>query len=308
MEHIAGQYLVVDVLLPDGRNEPRSYSLFTLPGVDDAPAIMIKKHEGGAVSTYLHDSVKPGVKLNVSSPMGKFAIAPHAEENIFFAAGSGIAPVVSLVKEALHRTDTNVTLVYVVRSDEDYFLEGQINRMSKMYPQRFSCHTWITSVRGRPSTEILAALGRSRTENPAVYGCGPDGFIKNVESAIQVMGINPENFLVEKFGNSARCQVSQGPELCATSVDSTATVDVLGIQHALRWPASEKLLDVLLRNDIRVPFSCREGICSACQCTVLEGQTVMAKDSGLSTDEKASGLSLACQLLATSAHTSVKFS
>jgi len=135
----------------------------------------------------------------------------------------------------------------------------------------------------------------------AAVVCGPGGFCDLVQSVCSEQGIADERLVLESFGSS------DSSENAPPAAMATAVVDLFGQTHAVRWPENENLLSAMLDAGLDVPYSCRAGICSTCQCSVLMGDAQMRLDLGLSDEEKAAGLALACQLKPVSNALAVRF-
>jgi ring-1,2-phenylacetyl-CoA epoxidase subunit PaaE len=151
LSYLSGQFLTFIFNL-DGREARRSYSIFTTPGVDREPAVLVKRVVNGEVSRYLIDHLAPGDRLEAIPPSGRFVLPSDydpAEPLIFIAAGSGISPIFSLIKEALLvKSAASVSLIYQNRSEAQTIFADELNQLQKSLNGRFR----ITHLLSNPST------------------------------------------------------------------------------------------------------------------------------------------------------------
>jgi 3-ketosteroid 9alpha-monooxygenase subunit B len=162
---------------------------------------------------------------------------------------------------------------------------------------------WDTTERGRASTSDLEELIGRRDTNQLIVVCGPASFCASVTEACNSLGINPEQVIIDSFGGSVTKLDS-----VSSRKPATAVIDLFGETVSMQWPVGETLLSSMTNAGFEAPYSCRAGICSTCQCTVLLGSAQMDVDLGLSVAEREAGLVLACQLKPVSEALAIRFS
>ena len=284
----------------------RCYSLSSSPHVDSLLTVTVKRTVDGYASNWLCDNVAPGTELEVLPPAGLFTPQDLSANLLLFAGGSGITPVMSIVKSALAQGSNTVVLIYANRDDSSVIFAAQLAALSRQHPKRFLVHHWLESVQGLPSVEQLAALARPYLTYD-VFVCGPGPYMDAVEKAMATIGathVHLERF-VSLGGDPFAAPVQQ--VMVQDGPTATVHVELDGQLHELAWPTDSKLLDVLLAQGLDAPYSCREGNCSACGCKLLEGQVSMLANQVLEQQDLDDGWILACQSLPVSAVVKVSY-
>lgn len=317
VEHFAyrpGQFLTLR--LPSDRcgSVARCYSLSSAPQVDGRLQVTVKRVAEGYGSNWICDNLRPGMAVEALAPAGVFSPASLDGEFLLFAAGSGITPVISIVKSVLAKGSGTITLVYANRDENSVIFSEELRRLVDEYPERLTVVHWLESVQGLPSTEAVRSLARPFTNREA-FLCGPKPFMDATRKALRELGFPRDRVHLERFaslgGNpfaqhdDAEDHTRAGAERAATS---SVEVELDGARHTFAWPAGTRLLDLLLDNGLDAPFSCREGACSACTCRVTDGEVKMLHNEALDSDDLAEGYALACQSVPVSDTVKVTYS
>ena len=305
-----GQFITVRV--PSDR-EPgsvaRCYSLCSSPAVaGDRPAIAVKRTAGGYASNWLLDHAAPGFVLDVLPPAGTFTPASLDGDFLLFAAGSGITPVISILKSVLAAGRGRVVLVYANRDERSVIFGPALRSLAERAGGRLVLLHWLDSLQGWPTAAGIEALVRPYTAwQPFI--CGPDPFLAVVRSALGALGVPAKRVRVERFLSLAENPFeSVASDGLADGPAATLTVASLdGPTVVLPWPAGTRMLDVLTEAGLDAPFSCRQGICGACACQLTAGEVSMAHNEILEDEDLEDGYILACQAVAVSPEVSISY-
>lgn len=308
----AGQYIT---LQKEINNEEirRAYSICSTPNSGEI-RVAIKKVENGIFSTYATSSLKVGDEIEISVPEGRFLLNTEANKNyIGFAAGSGITPILSMVKTVLETESTsNFTLVYGNKSIADTIFFDELEQLKTTYLDRFKLH-YIYSrenvkngLRGRIDGNVTNYFVKNmykETTFDAAFLCGPEEMIKDVSKTLGNNKIAKENIHFELFTASVdkekAAQVKEGQTEITVLLDDEETTFTMS--------QTDDLLAASLRNDLDAPYSCQGGVCSSCLCKVTEGKAVMVKNSILTDSEIEEGFVLACQAFPTTSKIVIDF-
>lgn len=291
-----GQFLTVRVPHAEG-DLARCYSLASDPGGGEPMKVTVKRVAEGRGSNWLCDQVEAGTDLEVLPPSGVFTPGAAHGDLLLVAGGSGITPVMSILKAAL-RGDARVALFYANRDPESVIFRGELDALAARLPDRVVVTHWLESDRGLPSAGDLADWARAHPEREA-FVCGPERFMALAEQGLADAGLPRSGVHVERF-------VSLEGDPFAAPAPSTASGEVVdgepavevtldGETRRLGWPRETPLLDVLLAAGLEAPYSCREGSCSACTCLVLDGEVKLLRNTVLGREDLEDGYTLACQ-------------
>jgi 3-ketosteroid 9alpha-monooxygenase subunit B len=279
-----GQFVTVRVPSERCGSVARCYSLSSSPVAGERPAITVKR--SGFASNWILDRVTVGTVLDLLPPAGTFCPRSLEGDFLLFAAGSGITPVMSILKSVLAAGHGRVVLVYA-NPDEGSVIFGSLLRsLAASAGGRLAVVHWLDSLLGLPSAAGLAALARPFAGFDA-YACGPDPFLAVVRDAVP--GVHVERFL----------SLAENPFEATAEPDgglaATLSVTLDGETTLLTWPAGTRMLDVLIDAGLDAPYSCRQGICGACACQLTGGKVDMAHNEVLEAADLADGYILACQ-------------
>jgi 3-ketosteroid 9alpha-monooxygenase subunit B len=288
-----GQFLTVRLPI-HGKYRHRCYSLCSAPGADAKHKITIKRVEGGVVSNQICSELRAGDKILVQPPAGHFVPASLEEDLLLFAGGSGVTPVLSILKEALARGSGKIVLVYANRDERSVIFREELADLSAAHPGRLTVLHWLETVQGLPSAAQLASLVGAWNRYEA-FVCGPEPFMASVSQALVSLGVPDERIHVERFVSLPDEDPAEAIDAIEGGADARLDVLIDGEQHALVWPKNAKMLDTMLAVGLDAPYSCRVGGCSACMCRVIKGDVHMAQNLVLDARELAEGWVLACQ-------------
>ena len=307
-----GQHLTLRAQL-NGGEVRRSYSICS--GVDEGLLrIAIKEVEGGVFSGWANANLAPGMELDVMAPDGRFHTpldAAHRKHYVAFAAGSGITPVLSLIKTTLWREpESRFTLVYGNRTVASILFSEELEDLKDRYMGRFTLH----HVLSREPQDVPLFSGRIDGEKcralldtllPAAdideaFICGPGAMLDAVRDTLVAAGVDAAHIHVERFATPGARGVVSRPAPPAAAADDAPAAEVVvisdGVTRTLRVPfAGASILDAALGAGADLPFACKGGVCCTCRARILEGEVKMDKNYSLEPHELARGFVLSCQ-------------
>ena len=298
---IAGQYITLKTNI-NGEEIRRAYSLCSSPKSNEIK-VTIKAVENGKFSVYATSKLAHGDILEVSKPEGKFTITPTAHKNyIGFAAGSGITPIMSMIKAVLEsNSSATFTLIYGNKTFEETIFGKELNDLAAKYPTSFKLH-YILS---KENTDDAILSGRVNADKAThfikniytnisfdmAYLCGPEEMISNVTEGLIKNGFSEDQISYELFTASidedAASQIKEG--------ETEITVLLDDEKNTFTMNQKDDILAASLRNKLDAPYSCQGGVCSSCLAIVTEGKAVMVKNPILTDDELEEGYILTCQ-------------
>jgi 3-ketosteroid 9alpha-monooxygenase subunit B len=298
LRYAPGQFLTLRVPSDRTGSVARCYSLCSSPFTDDALAVTVKRTADGYASNWLCEHARAGMRIHVLAPSGNFVPKTLDDDFLLMAAGSGITPIMSICKSALAEGSGQVTLLYANRDDRSVIFAEALRELSAKYPDRLTVLHWLESLQGLPSPTALAKLACPYTGRP-VFICGPGPFMDAARVALKGLKVPAAQVHIEVFKSL------ESDPFAAVKIDdsgsddgeapATAVVELDGETHTVSWPRGAKLLDVLLAKGLDAPFSCREGHCGACACTLRSGKVNMEVNDVLEQQDLDDGLILACQ-------------
>lgn len=316
-----GQHLTLRTTI-DGQDVRRSYSICS--GVaDEEMRIAIKRSPGGMFSTWANQRLKAGDTLDVMPPMGHFNIPLECEASrhyVAFAAGSGITPILSIVKTTFaSETRSQFTLFYGNRASATVMFREELAALKDIYLERFN----LVHVLSREAQDIELLHGRidgarasalldhwaPLANVDAVFLCGPDGMMQSIHEMLRARGYPESRIKVERFATSIPKHEHRPPVLEQGSETETEVTVVLdGATRTFTLDRTrENILDAGLAQGIEMPYSCKGGVCSTCRCRLVEGEVDMDVNFALEDYEVARGFILACQSYPASDKVSVDF-
>ncbi len=287
-----GQFVTVRVPSEQTGSVARCYSLSSSPHAGDRPAITVKRTDGGYASNWIHDNITAGSTVDLLPPAGTFVPKVLDRDFLLFAAGSGITPVMSIVKSVLAGGRGRVVLVYANRDERSVIFAAALRDLVAAAAGRLTVVHWLDSLLGVPSAAALAALARPYAAYEA-YICGPDAFLGRAREALGQLGVPAGRVHVERFLSLADNPFEAQPGGGAEATLAVTLED--GAAKRLPWPAGVRMLDVLIDAGLDAPYSCRQGICGACACQLTGGEVEMAHNEVLEQADLDEGYILACQ-------------
>ncbi|QYN17181.1 ferredoxin--NADP reductase [Amycolatopsis sp. DSM 110486] len=301
-----GQFLTLRIPSDRTGSVARCYSLSSAP---HEGRVQVTVKRTGFGSGWVCEELRVGAEIDVLPPAGVFVPSSLDGDFLLFAAGSGITPVMSILKSALRHGTGQVVLVYANRDEASVIFARQLAELVTQHPDRLTVVHWLECLQGLPSSRTLETLAAPYRGHDA-YVCGPAPFMAAARTALTELGVPRERVHVEKFhsltGNPFEHSVE--PELEADGGETARlTVDLDGETRTVAWPRQRKLLDHLLAEGLDAPYSCREGQCSACACRLVSGEVKMLNNEVLDAEDLADGIVLACQSLPVTDEVSVSY-
>ena len=297
----AGQYITIKKEIK-GKELRRAYSISSSPEKDGI-TIGIKKVDNGGFSNYANNKLQVGDTLEVMEPEGRFIYKPSKEvQNIAaFVAGSGITPIMSIVKSVLDSNSKNkFVLVYGNKSYEETMFYTDLVKLELEYPNRF--FVYFTNSQTREDKALFGRIDTStvnyalKNKHAAIdfnayYLCGPEAMINTVRDTLLDNGVDKDKILFELFTPT---EIKE--ELPIQAEGSTAITVVLDDEE-FQFTMDKKtlVLDAVLKENIDAPYSCQGGVCSSCIAKVTEGKAEMVMNQILTDKEIADGFILTCQ-------------
>jgi ring-1,2-phenylacetyl-CoA epoxidase subunit PaaE len=305
-----GQYLTIKTTI-NGEEVRRSYSLCSSP-LDKEWRVAIKKVDGGVFSTYANEVLKAGDTLDVMPPMGKFFTpiqSEQAKQYVCFAAGSGITPILSIIKTVLVAEPlSQVILVYGNRSKASIIFKEQLEALKNKYMERFSLIHVLSREKmdapiqsGRITADKCAALSSTLIkldQADAFFICGPEEMTLAVRDYLKAQSVDSKKIHVELFTSAgARAKQHQAPKEQADNAPASKIIVKLdGRSFDFKLPfEGESILDAALKQGADLPFACKGGVCCTCKAKLIEGEVDMDVNYGLEPEEIEQGFILTCQ-------------
>jgi 3-ketosteroid 9alpha-monooxygenase subunit B len=300
-----GQFLTLRIPSDRDGSVARCYSLCSSPLTGDPLTVTVKQTAGGYASHWIAENIKPGSVLDVLPPAGMFVPASLDDDFVLLAAGSGITPVMSILKSVLAAGRGRIVLVYANRDERSVIFGQALKELAAVAGSRLLVVHWLDVLQGLPTAAQLAPLVRPFAAYQ-IFASGPDPFLSVVRSAAAEVGVPPRGVRVERF-LSLQHNPFDAPEPVIGGIAATLEVTLDGTTSSLAWPAGARMLDVLIEAELDPPFSCREGICGACACQLTDGKVEMANNEVLEDADLADGLILACQSVALTPQVSISY-
>ncbi len=293
-----GQFLTLEIPCTAGGSVARCYSFSSSPVRDPYPTVTVKRIEDGLASHWLHDNAVRGMRLKTLKPSGMFGPENWEVDFVLMAAGSGITPMMSILKTALLRHDNRITLVYANQNRDAVIFGEQLTELQSRFSDRLEVHHWYTSESGLPTAAGLASMATTVPAECEAFLCGPAQFMNVAEEWLASTGTTAHRTHREVFSSFASnpfrdVGASISAEPGAHSVDARVEID--GMDTEFTWNADTKLLDRLLELGLDPPYVCREGTCGGCAYTLTEGTVTMLANETLDEHELQHGVRLACQ-------------
>lgn len=314
--YFQGQNITVRTYI-GGEEVRRSYSICSSP-LDNELRIAVKKVPGGRFSTFANDQLEIGQELEVLPPTGKFytELRPdNRKRYLAFAAGSGITPVLSLIKTTLAvEPASHFTLVYGNRYRPSIIFREQLDALKNRYMDRLSLHHILSGeeldiplYQGRIDASKCGQLCTriiDLSSTDEVYLCGPEKMIFSVRDWLEQQGVEKKKIHFELFhpldasGTTTAERTAPSNDMGVDAADrqSQVTVRLDGVNHVFSLPFDgASILDAALYEGVDLPFACKGGVCCTCRARLTEGKVEMDLNYALEADELAAGFILACQ-------------
>jgi ring-1,2-phenylacetyl-CoA epoxidase subunit PaaE len=307
LEYLPGQFLTI-ILVINGKEERRSYSLCTSPFVDPFPGITVKRLPGGVVSNYMNDLVFPGKKITVMRPMGNFTCDYHSKNKRHYGmivAGSGITPILGITKSILvNEPDSKISLLYGSRNEEHVIFKSTLEALLKEYPERINVFhklsepgpSW-TGTKGRIAIGDVRQFGSDLLGDSSYQArfflCGPQELMEATKLSLAELGVAKDLIFSESFylENGKKADIQEEND---QQITREVTVILDGQSYTFDVTPEKTILEAGLELEIDMPYSCQSGLCTACRGRLLSGKVTMDEDAGLSENEIEAGYILCC--------------
>lgn len=307
----SGQFLTL-ILPVNGKEVRRAYSLCSSPYVDQDLAVTVKRVDTGLMSNWLADYLKVGSQVKVMEPMGQFTteFSPGRKRHlIMFAGGSGITPMMSLIKSILSQEpDSIVSLIYCNRDIDSIIFkealeemqthdEGRLHIIHVLDNAPMNWQGYSGLLNHDMLTKLFERIPDWGITNTTYLMCGPEGMMNNVESLLEMRHIPHEKIFKESFvqGTIAKDQKKEEVVVGGEEVKTReVTIRYDGQEYKVMVPPDKGILESALDQGIDLPYSCQSGLCTACRGKALSGKVRLDEEEGLSQSERDEGYVLTC--------------
>ena len=309
-EYQSGQYLTLQFNI-NGEEVRRAYSLCSSPFTQENLRIGVKRVKGGLVSNHINDNVKVGQTIDVLPPMGTFKVdvnSANYRSYYLFAAGSGITPILSILKSVLTVEENSyVYMIFGNTNQNTIMFNEELKQLKAQYSDRFEFVNTLSKPKSSWSS-LFSSKGKDYrkgridtkcvqefiTNNPPYaqdaqyYICGPEAMITGTKNALQSIDVPEDRIHIEYFGTGASS--TEG------GIDKARlTAYINGEKVEVEVPKSKTLLRTILDNKYDMPYSCEGGVCGMCKCKLTQGEVQMSNNMALAEEEIEDGFILACQ-------------
>jgi ring-1,2-phenylacetyl-CoA epoxidase subunit PaaE len=308
----AGQYFTFSIII-NGEDVRRSYSVCSSPLTDPNPTVAVKEVEGGKMSTYLNQNLKAGDTVEVMPPMGKFTVEPNASNSsiyFLFGGGSGVTPLLSIIKTVLFaEPNSKLFLFYANRDEESIIFKEELDAISAKNPDRLKLiysldepHEGWTGHTGFLTEAKVSEIVRNELglNYPIAryYTCGPAPMMDVVVKGLQSAGVRNDSIFTEYF----TATTGEHSQSTATAenyteevVERTVKVEVFGKTKEVKVKPEQTILIAAQDAGMDPPYSCTVGVCTTCRARLRSGRASMDEREGLSDAEIDLGYVLTCQ-------------
>lgn len=298
LNYRAGQHICVSFAL--GKTWFRRMYSFSSCPEENRIAFTVKRILHGRISSYVAERLRIGERVIIDDPHGDFVLpseSPHEQRYVFLAAGSGIVPIYSMMKDLLGKNPlADITLVYCNRTPDEAMFRRDIETLERKHSHvkthwHYTRREGYGHDHGRRLTgdKVLALIGDATQAH--YYVCAPAGLAKSFLETLTAIGVPESRAKFELF--SAAGQASESAELRPRTI-VFETVGMLGRQTTVAQPRIETLLETAAKAGVKLPQQCGVGSCNACRIKLVQGTVVLDEPNGLTVDDAQSGYTLAC--------------
>ena len=288
----AGQFLTFRVAHAEGA-AARCYSLSSTPG-DGEIKVTVKRVVGGRGSNWFHDALKQGDAIEVMPPAGRFVLAAGTGPLLFFAGGSGITPIMSLIKSVLGKTRRPMRLFYANRDRASIIFDAEFQKLMQAHPGQLEIIHHLDAEKGFASpADVQAAL--KGFEVGHAYLCGPGPFMSMVEATLLQAGMPTSRVMIERFEASGNPAVPSEPIDDAEIVPAQIVIHLEGKVHTVPYHRGQSILEAARAAGLSPNSACEEGFCASCAAKRIKGRVVLANNEIYTKEDLDSGWILTCQ-------------
>ncbi len=306
IKYTPGQFLTLLVEV-DGKVERRCYSLNSAPKIDKTMSVTVKRIKDGKVSNHLFHNTKVGASMKVLYPMGNFTIKPDPKAKrhiVLFGAGSGITPLMSILKTILmEEPESHVSLFYGNRDEESIIFNQELKDYQFKFQGRLTLKHILESpgdfescYKGRVERtqvpNLLKHIPQFPPEKTEYFICGPSGMMIEAEEGLKMAGVSEERIHIEKF--SAPPPTAEEAKVVPMMENREVTIKVKGKEYEVPVKANRYILDAALDENLNLPYVCMDGICGSCKAKCASGEVVMRRGNALSKKDIEEGYVLPC--------------
>jgi len=306
----SGQFLTLIVPI-GGKDVRRAYSLCSSPFVDEDLAVTVKRVDNGLMSNHLPDNLKIGDRVKIMEPMGQFVTefdSARKRHLIMFAGGSGITPMMSIIKSIINQEpDSIVSLIYCNRDIDSIIFKEALEKLQTTFEGRLHVIHVLDNApmnwqgySGLLNHEMLSKLVERipdwGIDKTTYLMCGPEGMMKNVDTLLAARNIPKEKIFKESFVQGTIDKGSKKEAEADTGEKKTREVTIRydGEEYKITVDPDKTILETALDKGIDLPYSCQSGLCTACRGKALSGKVKLDEEEGLSQSERDEGYVLTC--------------
>lgn len=309
IQYKSGQFLTL-IATVQGKEVRRAYSLCSSPFVDKDLVVSVKRVDKGLMSNWLPDNLKAGAKMRVMEPMGQFTTEFKKENKrhlILFAGGSGITPMMSIIKSLLNQEpDSICSLIYCNRDIDSIIFKNHFDQLQTAYEGRLhvihvldnapmNWQGYSGLLNKEMLTKLFERIPNWGLDKTTYLMCGPEGMMKNVEALLAEHSIPADKIFKESFVSGVLDKAKK-EEATGSSEKKAREVTIRydGNEYKIMVEHNRTILETALDKGIDLPYSCQSGLCTACRGKALSGQVKLDEEEGLSKSERAEGYVLTC--------------
>jgi 3-ketosteroid 9alpha-monooxygenase subunit B len=289
----AGQFLTFRVV-QDGVDRIRCYSLASSPETESEHKVTVKRVDEGRVSNWFNDHLAVGDTVDVLKPSGRFVLHEAEGPLLLFAGGSGITPVIGILKTALATTPRGIRMLYANRDEASIIFRDELDALVAAHPGRLELHHHLDDASGFVGPGTLGALAEGLA-SPDCYVCGPGPFMDVVEAVLAARGIDSGRIFIERFESPADGEAPQVVLSADAEIPSEIVVHLGGQTHHVPYAKGQRILAAVRAAGLEAPFACEEGYCGSCAAKRIQGDVQMATNDVFEDEEVAQGWCLTCQ-------------
>lgn len=299
----SGQYLPIKIHHKSGVLF-RSYSLSSSPAANEDFKITVKRVQGGKGSNWLCDNINVGDSLETLYPAGNFYPQHWNTNTVLFAGGSGITPIISIIKTMLIKYNNKIKLFYASSLRRSVIFKKELKALALQYPERLKVEFWLSDEQGTPTP---SEFERYIDSDPHIQYlmCGPTPFMDSAEKLLIDSGIASDLITKESFTGSASSEC----DTVESSAEKDVTVNFMlnGIKNSVMCSEDDFILNEIIKAGINVPSSCCAGNCGSCMCLLVSGDVILESNTVLDASDEEDGWILACRSKPKSKYIEISF-